>query len=182
MKPFLVDSRKKEWVERETLDIHQEIVLSVRCVCTEVDVPSEAQLQRWVALAVEEGSDSVRSVSEPCALAILIVGEAEGQELNRCWRKKDAPTNVLSFPAGSMPGFGSKLLGDLVLCAPVVAQEALAQGKELTAHWAHLTIHGTLHLLGYDHERERDAEKMEALEIRLLGCLGYRDPYQTGDI
>jgi probable rRNA maturation factor len=109
------------------------------------------------------------------------VGGAEGRRLNRTWRGKDRPTNVLSFPAASAYGLGpgASLLGDLAICAPVVAREAREQGKEARAHWAHMVIHGVLHLLGYDHENDRDASRMETLERRILAQLGYPNPYEV---
>jgi probable rRNA maturation factor len=110
-------------------------------------------------------------------LAIRIVGEREGCALNRHYRGKDKATNVLSFPAELPEGVTLPLLGDIVLCAPVVAREAHAQGKTLSAHYAHLTVHGVLHLLGWDHENAREADAMEALERQVLDLLGYADPY-----
>jgi probable rRNA maturation factor len=105
-------------------------------------------------------------------LTLRITNEAESRALNHRYRGRDYATNVLSFPYQE-PG----MLGDLVLCAPVVAREAKAQGKPLRAHWAHLVIHGCLHLLGYDHEQSQAAEKMEKLEIRILRNLGFANPY-----
>ena len=105
-------------------------------------------------------------------LTIRIVDEAESQALNRDYRGKDKPTNVLSF------GGDEGVLGDLVICAPVVAREAIEQNKTLREHWAHMVVHGCLHLQGYDHEIEADAQKMEAREIRILKSLGFPDPYQ----
>jgi probable rRNA maturation factor len=111
-------------------------------------------------------------------LTIRITDEAEIQELNRTYRHKDKPTNVLSFPFEAPPGVEIPLLGDIIICAAVVAREAGEQGKPLQAHWAHMVIHGTLHLLGYDHIDETEAEQMEGLEITLLAGLGYANPYQ----
>jgi len=137
-------------------------------------LPDEAQLQRWVE-AVLEACGPERETSQ---LTIRLVEEAEIQELNRTYRHKDKPTNVLSFPFEAPPGVEIPLLGDIIICASVVAQEATEQGKPLEAHWAHMVIHGTLHLLGYDHLEDEEAEQMEGLEIALLGGLGYADPYQ----
>ena len=115
-----------------------------------------------------------------------VVGSAESRKLNRLWRGKDKPTNVLSFPSEILTA-GAQLpideieeawsLGDLAICAPVVAREAREQGKVLQAHWAHMVVHGTLHLLGYDHENDRDAERMEGCEIAILAQFGYPNPY-----
>jgi probable rRNA maturation factor len=110
-------------------------------------------------------------------LTVRLVDEAESQELNSRYRGKDAPTNVLSFPAELPPGTGIPLLGDIVICAPLVQIEAMAQNKPVRAHWAHLVIHGVLHLIGHDHQGEQEAEAMEALEVDLLFSLGYDNPY-----
>jgi probable rRNA maturation factor len=109
---------------------------------------------------------------------VRITDEAEIRELNATYRGKDYATNVLSFPFEAPPGVDIPLLGDIVVCAAVVAREAAEQEKPLQAHWAHMVIHGTLHLLGYDHIEEADAEEMEGLEIRLLADLGYANPYE----
>lgn len=108
---------------------------------------------------------------------ILVVDAQEGRRYNREFRGKDYATNVLSFPYGPLPGEKTALLGDLVICAPVVAREAAEHGKRLRDHYAHLTVHGVLHLLGHDHETDSEAEKMEALERRILARLGIADPY-----
>ncbi|MGY0503762.1 rRNA maturation RNase YbeY [Luteimonas sp. e5] len=137
-------------------------------------VPAPASFRRWVRAALE---GRVRDAD----LAIRIVDAEEGRAFNRHYRGKDAPTNVLSFPAERPPGLPAKarfpLLGDLVICAPVVASEAAAQGKALNAHYAHLTVHGTLHLLGWDHQDDADAQAMEQLEREILAGLGIDDPY-----
>ena len=116
--------------------------------------------------------------NEELALTIRVVGAAESRRLNRTWRNKDKPTNVLSFPAEPSPsGKGHGELGDLAICAPVVAREAREQGKPAQAHWAHMVVHGVLHLLGYDHENDRDAAAMETREVKILAQFGYSDPY-----
>ena len=109
-------------------------------------------------------------------LSIRIVNEAESAELNAHYRHKQGATNILSFPVP--PGLPELLLGDLAICAAVVAREAQEQNKSADAHWAHMTVHGVLHLKGYDHEEPAEADAMEALERRILGQLGYADPYQ----
>ena len=111
------------------------------------------------------------------SISIRLADDAEVHELNRQWRGKDKPTNVLSFPADETVD-GVRLIGDLALCAPVIAREAAEQGKTTLAHHAHLTVHGVLHLLGYDHEDEAGAARMEALEIRILAGLGHANPYE----
>jgi probable rRNA maturation factor len=139
-------------------------------------LPAAVSFRRWVAAALD---GRIREAD----LAVRIVGAKEGRALNRHYRGKDYATNVLSFPADAAEGVklpkGVKmpLLGDLVICAPVVAREAKEQGKALNDHYAHLTVHGVLHLLGWDHEDERDAECMEALERGILAGLGIEDPY-----
>ena len=111
-------------------------------------------------------------------LSVRIVGQGRSRSLNAHFRHKDKATNVLSFSgAGSIPD-GRYFLGELVICAPVVAHEALNQGKTLESHWAHMTIHGVLHLLGFDHERAREAAKMAAREIQILDRLGFSNPYR----
>ena len=135
------------------------------------EAPSDGEFRRWCELALRQrNADS--------ELTIRLVDEAEGRELNRTWRQKDYATNVLSFPA-DVPDelLDIPLLGDLVICVPVVAREAAEQGKPLMAHWAHLVIHGCLHLLGYDHTEDAEAEEMEDLERQLLAELGHPDPY-----
>ena len=110
-------------------------------------------------------------------LTIRVVDEAEITALNRQYRGKDGATNVLSFPYEAIPGVATDLLGDIVICAPVVANESVAQDKPLEAHWAHMVIHGVLHLLDYDHHQDAEAHKMEAREAELLDSLGYANPY-----
>lgn len=137
-------------------------------------VPAAVSFRKWVAAALE---GRIREAD----LAIRIVDEKEGRALNHHYRGKDYATNVLSFPAelpeGLPKGVKLPLLGDLVLCAPVVAREAREQGKPLNAHYAHLTVHGCLHLLGWDHEDAQEAEAMEQLEREILAGLGLPDPY-----
>jgi probable rRNA maturation factor len=135
--------------------------------------PAVASLRRWARAALPAG----RRASW---LGIRIVGEAEGRRLNRQYRGKDRPTNVLSFAADGLPAGARGFLGDLAICAPVVAREAKAQGKDLRAHWAHMVVHGALHLLGFDHQRRADAVRMEAREREVLAELGFGDPYEAG--
>jgi probable rRNA maturation factor len=115
-------------------------------------------------------------------LALRVVGTTESRRLNAHFRGKDRPTNVLSFPAPRLPagpGSGRRPLGDLVICARLLRCEARVQGKSLRAHWAHLVVHGALHLIGYDHERARDARRMERREIAVLRRLGFANPYRS---
>ena len=150
--------------------------VSVSYALPRAGLPAAVSFRRWVAAALE---GRIREAD----LAVRIVDDKEGRALNRHYRGKDYATNVLSFPADIAEGVklpkGVKmpLLGDLVICAPVVAREANEQQKALNAHYAHLTVHGTLHLLGWDHEDEREAECMEQLEREILAGLGIADPY-----
>jgi probable rRNA maturation factor len=166
-------------------------------------VPHARTLTKWANAAFcrskaayrhERGSDRAQ---QAVALTIRVVGTAESRRLNRTWRGKDKPTNVLSFSAQSFPwgapagarasrsarqwplGDSQLELGDLAICAAVVAREAREQNKPAPAHWAHMVVHGVLHLLGYDHENERDANVMEGREVRILAELGYGDPYAS---
>lgn len=137
-------------------------------------LPSAVSFRKWVAAALK---GRIREAD----LAVRIVDEKEGCSLNHHYRGKDYATNVLSFPAelpeGLPKGVKMPLLGDLVICAPVVAREAAEQSKSLASHYAHLTVHGTLHLLGWDHEDDKEADAMEQLEREILADLGIDDPY-----
>jgi probable rRNA maturation factor len=140
-------------------------------------------LRAWVATALQNSDYSLQPAAY--SLTLRIVGSAESRKLNRHWRGKDKPTNVLSFPA--LTNHESRItnhavLGDLAICAPVVAREAREQGKTLTAHWAHMVVHGVLHLQGYDHVTARDARRMEALEVEILSGFGFADPYRSQDM
>lgn len=135
-------------------------------------IPELAELERWISAALQSQQ------FEDAEVSVYIVDEEEGQELNAQYRGKEYPTNVLSFPADIAEEVGIPLLGDLVVCAPVVEREALEQGKTLSAHWAHMLIHGTLHLIGFDHIEDDEAIIMEALETQIVTGLGYPAPYQ----
>ncbi len=148
------------------------IDLDVQIASENKQLPDQRQLLQWV----EQALNNVRENAE---LTIRIVDEAESQTLNNDYRGKNKPTNVLSFPFEGPEGIELDLLGDLVICAPVVAQEAADQQKEIHNHWAHMVIHGTLHLLGYDHIEDDQAQEMESLETKLLAQIGIADPYDT---
>ena len=135
-------------------------------------LPAPSSFRRWATAALQ-------GRIKRADLALRLVDEREGLALNRHYRGKDYPTNVLSFPAELPEGVELPILGDIVLCAPVVAREAIEQGKALNTHYAHLTVHGILHLLGFDHEDDREAEAMELLERQILATLGIEDPYRT---
>ncbi|WP_086983331.1 rRNA maturation RNase YbeY [Vibrio aphrogenes] len=133
-------------------------------------LPTEAQFQQWLSSAI--------TLFQPQAeVTIRLVESEESQQLNRDYRGKDKPTNVLSFPFEAPPGIEIDLLGDLIICKQVVEREAQEQNKPLIAHWAHMVVHGSLHLLGYDHIEDDEAEEMEALETEILQKLGFADPY-----
>jgi probable rRNA maturation factor len=140
--------------------------------CSDDEAPEPHSIQCWVEAAIADRKDEAE-------LSIRIVGTDEAAELNTQYRGKQGPTNVLSFPADLLEVVPLPLLGDIVLCAPLILKEAQEQGKSAQAHWAHLIIHGTLHLLGYDHIDEADAAQMEALETSILGSLNYPAPYTT---
>jgi probable rRNA maturation factor len=145
------------------------IELDLQVAGTFSGLPGPGHFQAWLAAALGQ--------VEHQELTLRIVDCEESRRLNQQFRGKDAPTNVLSFPADVPAEIDLPLLGDIVICAPLVEQEALDQGKPLMAHWAHLTVHGVLHLLGYDHQHDVEADEMEAVEIRLLESLGYPNPY-----
>ena len=145
--------------------------VSVSYAAPRAGLPSSVSFRKWVAAAL---AGRIREAD----LAIRVVGTKEGRALNRHYRGKDYATNVLSFPAELPEGVKLPLLGDIVLCAPVVAREAKEQKKPVAAHYAHLTVHGALHLLGWDHEDPRDAECMEQLEREILAEMGIEDPYR----
>jgi probable rRNA maturation factor len=138
------------------------LTLAVQFASTAETLPTRHQFRKWVLAAVAQNAE----------ITLRIVDVAEGRSLNKNYRDKDYATNVLTFPLQDKP-----LMGDIVLCAPVVAQEAAEQGKTLEAHYAHLTVHGLLHLQGYDHENDADAEAMEKLETQIVTNLGYPAPY-----
>ncbi|GAA0853155.1 rRNA maturation RNase YbeY [Aliiglaciecola litoralis] len=147
-------------------------LLDLQLAVEDLDLPTEGDFQTWLDIALEETQSGSQEVT------IRVVNESESQALNHQYRGKDKPTNVLSFPFEAPPGVTIDLLGDLVICADVVRTEAHQQNKKPHHHWAHMVIHGTLHLLGYDHENDQDADAMEQLEVRLLSKLGIDDPYQ----
>ncbi|MGL5947883.1 MAG: rRNA maturation RNase YbeY [Aeromonas sp.] len=147
------------------------VILDLQLASAETaGLPSLEQFQHWVDTCVLDFQTEAE-------LTIRVVDEAESQSLNHSYRAKDKPTNVLSFPFEVPAGIELSLLGDLVICRQVVEREAQEQGKAPLAHWAHMVVHGCLHLLGYDHIEESDAQEMEDLEREYLAELGYPDPY-----
>ena len=133
-------------------------------------MPSEAQFQQWLDAAVTPFQPDAE-------VTIRLVDEEESHGLNHEYRGKDKPTNVLSFPFEAPPGVELELLGDLIICRQVVEKEAKEQDKPLHAHWAHMVVHGSLHLLGYDHIEDDEAEEMEGLETEIMQQMGFADPY-----
>ncbi len=146
------------------------VSLAIQRAVRSKTIPSDTLLRRYARAALSPLEGKV-------ALTIRIVSENESQQLNAQYRGKDKPTNVLSFPFDAAPDFATPYLGDLVICAKVVQREAKDQQKKLNHHWAHMVVHGCLHLLGYDHIKNRDADEMESLERRLLDGLNIPDPY-----
>lgn len=154
------------------------VLVDVQLASTSADIPAEDEIQRWVALTIAAAStDDLGNVET----VIRVVDEDEIHGLNRDFRQIDRPTNVLSFPAGAIDGLPeghTRMLGDIVICAPIVTREADSQGKPASDHWFHLVIHGTLHLLGFDHVSDVEAKVMEGLETRILDENGISDPYE----
>jgi probable rRNA maturation factor len=149
------------------------IELEIQRMVDDPGVPSDEQFRHWVNSALATEGDVM--------VNLRVVDEAESWALNRQWRGKDSSTNVLGFPADAPPVDGCRVLGDVVLCAPVIAREAIEQDKTLSNHWAHMVIHGLLHLTGFDHIDGKQAEIMEAREREILADLDIPDPYETQD-
>lgn len=148
-----------------------QVILDLQLACDDNSgLPDAAHFQRWLDAAI-------LPLQSEAEVTIRLVDNAESQQLNLTYRGKDRPTNVLSFPFEAPAGIELPLLGDLVICRQVVEQEAQEQGKLPEAHWAHMVIHGSLHLLGYDHIITAEAEEMEHLETEIMLALGYEDPY-----
>ena len=147
------------------------MLIDLQIVSENIDgLPTLEQIEQWATAAVQPESDDVE-------MTVRIVDEAESQTLNRTYRAKDRPTNVLSFPFECPTEVSLPLLVDLVICRQVVEYEAAEQEKPLMAHWAHMVVHGSLHLLGYDHIDDSEAEEMESLETKIMQGLGFVDPY-----
>ena len=147
------------------------MIIDLQIACEqETGLPTAEQIEQWATAAVQPQSDEVE-------MTVRIVDEAESHELNLNYRGKDRPTNVLSFPFECPDEVELPLLGDLVICRQVVEREAQEQDKPLMAHWAHMVVHGSLHLLGYDHIEDDEAEEMESLETQIMTRLGFADPY-----
>ncbi len=151
----------------------------MQLACDEPGIPPQADICNWVEAAVAQ---SAKVPDRDVEVAVRIVDAEEIRRLNEHYRQQDRSTNVLSFPAGRIEGLpieASLLLGDVVICASVVAAEATEQGKSLADHWAHMVVHGTLHLLGFEHESDAEAAEMEGLEARILAARNVTDPYAS---
>ena len=147
------------------------MIIDLQIACEqESGLPTAEQIEQWATAAVQPQTDEVE-------MTVRIVDEAESHELNLNYRGKDRPTNVLSFPFECPDEVELPLLGDLVICRQVVEREAQEQDKPVMAHWAHMVVHGSLHLLGYDHIEDDEAEEMESLETQIMTGLGFADPY-----
>lgn len=151
-----------------------EVELEIQRAIDAPDLPEDDAFRQWVAAALGNRR-------EAAALTIRLVDAEEGRELNHAYRQKDYATNVLSFPLTLPEAVEIPYIGDLAICAPVVAREAGEQGKPARAHWAHMTVHGVLHLLGFDHQNSAEAREMEGLERQIMAALGFADPYEEDD-
>ena len=149
-------------------------IIDLQIACSPTELPTEEQFQLWIDTALAEVSNNLEQDFE---LTIRLVNSEESQQLNNQYRGKDKPTNVLSFPFEVPDGIELNLLGDLIICIEVMKQEAQEQNKALFEHWAHLVIHGCLHLVGFDHISDSEALEMESIEITILEKLGIKNPY-----
>ena len=151
------------------------LAVEIQAVSASDRLPAPAQLTAWARAAWQDPARDAEVV-------IRLTDEDESRRLNRAYRGKDRPTNVLSFSYGPMPGIAPDQIGDLLVCVPVVEREARAQGKTREAHWAHMVVHGMLHLQGHDHEDDRQARVMECLETEILTGLGFPAPYADDEV
>ncbi len=161
--------------------LSSDIQVDVQVAANVSNVPTDSDIRNWLEQVIAQvGNDTSRSIE----ISVKIVDEVEGRALNRQFRQKDSATNVLSFPLldADLPELPAELplaMGDIVICASVVAREASEQGKNSSDHWAHMLVHGALHLFGYDHETESQAQEMEMLEARILAVCCVENPYET---
>ena len=150
--------------------------VDVQRASTDSNLPDDPAIRLWAHAAAAQAFD------RDAQLSIRVVDSEEGTDLNESYRRGDGPTNVLSFAFEERDRTDPPLLGDVVICAPVVRREAAQQGKSMHAHFAHMVVHGVLHLLGHDHQREAQAQRMESIERAILDELGFADPYSEGDV
>jgi len=146
------------------------LIVDIQMASASEEAPDPQSIERWIGAAIGNQRESTE-------LSVRIVDAEEGQALNEQFRGSTGATNVLSFPFENESPEPLPLIGDIVICAPVVAKEAREQNKALNAHWAHMMIHGVLHLLGYDHQNKNDANLMESLETEIMQGLGFPPPY-----
>lgn len=154
------------------------VTVYLQTATSESNLPTRQQFKQWVHAALLQADPKLLQ-ADVLELTVRLVDKAESAFFNEKYRHKKGPTNVLSFPSEATELEETRYLGDLVICVPLVQEEAVMQGKQPIAHWAHLTVHGTLHLLGYDHEESAEAEEMESLEVNVLATLGYENPYEV---
>ena len=147
--------------------------INVAYASAAAELPAETVIAHWAQAALEGFERDVQ-------VGVRIVDESEIVELNQRFRKRAEPTNVLSFPFEDPPGTQTDILGDVVVCAPIVSSQAQTEGKPLSAHWAHMVVHGIMHLRGYNYETPKEADAMEYMETRILASLGFPDPYTSG--
>ncbi len=156
--------------------------VELQVACRTETIPRKEEICRWIEDAIRASGAAAEGAYD---IVVRVVDERESRALNNRFRRKDRPTNVLAFPAfaggsgDTLPAEAQRLLGDLAVCAPVLEREAREQGKSAAAHWGHLLVHGTLHLLGYDHQDEAGAARMERLEAGILAARGIADPYAS---
>ena len=173
---MLLNILRNVWRWQKNCIMIEKSTISIQCVSRLPHIPSERQFKKWIDAALIHVSASVKKPKVQSAeLTLRIVNAAEGRNLNSAFRGKDYPTNVLTFVYHEKKS--PMLIGDVVLCAPIVAREAREQGKMLAAHYAHMVVHGVLHLSGFDHESDREATIMEAQEVIVLAALGFTNPY-----
>ena len=154
------------------MSVTVDVTISEDIASADDEVPEPASIQSWAVAAYLNNAD------DDAFISILVTSAQETQQLNKQYRAKDKPTNVLSFPMQLPDEVGMNMLGDIVLCASVIDEEARSQSKSESAHWAHMVVHGMLHLQGYDHIDDREAGEMEKLEIEILHSLGFDNPYE----
>lgn len=153
-------------IKEEPMTIELELQIATKAKM----LPHPAQFREWISATLQGRIDTAE-------LTIRLVDEAESAQLNEQYRKKEGPTNVLSFPYDPIPGIVSRFIGDIIICAPIVEKEANDLNKPMLDYWAHMVVHGALHLLGYDHELPEEAQEMQELEMEILMQLGFKPPY-----
>jgi probable rRNA maturation factor len=173
------DVRRRSGGAPSAAIVKRKVNLELQEACSVASRPDTGEMRRWIEAAIDASN---LSDERACDVVVRIVDEGESRDLNCRYRNRDRATNVLAFPAeeSAVPGLPPtrrKQLGDLAICGPVVEREALEQGKPAAGHWGHLLVHGTLHLLGYDHDTEDEAAEMERLEARIMADHGFDDPY-----